>query len=172
MENYVASSKWRPSLKFRNIKHSFNLTSDMKRSSQIMPENIFHDDVIDDVTGLPRIRPYIILYKWNSNIFHDNWKSSNDIIIKLPLHQYHETMTTFVWIHIHDVIDDVTRSQSRSNFQIDISPSIFELQHWSKAQMLEMLMAIVLIYSTSGITSGEKVCRELKMAAILKILIY
>ena len=43
-------------------------------------------------------------------------------------------MTTFVWIHIHDVIDDVTRSQSRSNFEIDISPSIFELERWSKAQ--------------------------------------
>ena len=26
----------------------------------------------------------------------------------------------------HDVIDEVTRSQSRSNFEIDISPSIFE----------------------------------------------
>ena len=34
----------------------------------------------------------------------------------------------------HDVIDDVTRSQSRSNFEIDISPSIFELEHRSKAQ--------------------------------------
>ena len=43
-------------------------------------------------------------------------------------------MTTFVWIHIHDVIDDVTRSQSRSNFEIDISPSIFELERRSKAQ--------------------------------------
>ena len=41
-----------------------------------------------------------------------------------------------------------------------------------KLKMLEMFMAIFLIYSTSGITSGEKVCRELKMAAILKILIY
>ena len=38
--------------------------------------------------------------------------------------------------------------------------------------MLEMRMAIFLRYSTSGITSGEKVCRELKMAAILRILIY
>ena len=28
----------------------------------------------------------------------------------------------------HDVIDDVTRSQSRSNFEIDISPSIFQLE--------------------------------------------
>ena len=33
-------------------------------------------------------------------------------------------------------------------------------------------MAIFLVYSTSGITSGEKVCRELKMVAILKILKY
>ena len=36
--------------------------------------------------------------------------------------------------HTHDVIDDVTRSQSRPNFEIDISPSIFELQRRSKAQ--------------------------------------
>ena len=34
----------------------------------------------------------------------------------------------------HDVIDDVTRSQSRSNFEIDISPSILELERRSKAQ--------------------------------------
>ena len=34
----------------------------------------------------------------------------------------------------HDVIDDVTRWQSRSNFKIDISPSIFELERRSKAQ--------------------------------------
>ena len=33
-----------------------------------------------------------------------------------------------------DVIDDVTRSQSRSNFETDISASIFELQRRSKAQ--------------------------------------
>ena len=36
--------------------------------------------------------------------------------------------------------------------------------------MSEMLMAIFLVYSTSGITSGKKVCRELKIAAILKML--
>ena len=36
--------------------------------------------------------------------------------------------------HAHDVIDDVTRSQSRSNFEIGISPSIFELERRSKAQ--------------------------------------
>ena len=33
-------------------------------------------------------------------------------------------------------------------------------------------MAIFRVYSTSGIISGNKVCRELKMAAILKILKY
>ena len=35
---------------------------------------------------------------------------------------------------IHDVIDDVTRSQSISNFENDISASIFELERRSKAQ--------------------------------------
>ena len=54
---------------------------------------------------------------------------------------------------------------------------IYLLQYLSysvdqKLKMSEMLMAIFLVYSTSGITSGEKVCRELKMAAILKILKY
>ena len=38
--------------------------------------------------------------------------------------------------------------------------------------MPEMLMAIFLVYSTSDITSGKKVCRKLKIAAILKILNY
>ena len=41
-----------------------------------------------------------------------------------------------------------------------------------KLTMSKMLMAIFLVYSTSGITSGKKVCRELKMAAILKFLKY
>ena len=58
--------------KVSNIKRRFNLTSDMKISSQIMPKNHFHDDaVIDDVTGRPQSRPSILLYKWNYNIFHD-----------------------------------------------------------------------------------------------------
>ena len=37
-----------------------------------------------------------------------------------------------------------------------------------KLKMSEMLMTIFLAYSPSGITSGKKVCRELKKAAILK----
>ena len=41
-----------------------------------------------------------------------------------------------------------------------------------KLKMSEMLIVIFLVYSTSGITSGKKVCRDLKMKAILKILKY
>ena len=41
-----------------------------------------------------------------------------------------------------------------------------------KLKMSERLMVIFLVYSTSGIISGKIVCRELKMAAILKILKY
>ena len=51
----LSGSKWRPFWKFWNIKHSFNLTSDMKISCQIMPKKFFYgDDVIDDVTGWPQ----------------------------------------------------------------------------------------------------------------------
>ena len=37
-----------------------------------------------------------------------------------------------------------------------------------KLKISEMLMAIFLVYLTSSITSSEKVCRKLKMVAILK----
>ena len=57
----------------------------------------FHDDdVIDGVTGWPQSRPSIFLYRWNNNIFHDNLETSKDIIIKLPVHRYHELMTTII----------------------------------------------------------------------------
>ena len=72
----------------------------------------------------------------------------------------------------HYVIDDVTRSQSRSNCEIDISPSIFELERRSKAQNVGNVHVYPSGISTSGITSSKKVCRELKIAAILKILKY
>ena len=72
---FVASSKWRPFWKFWYIKGSFNLTSDMKRSSQIMQKKcIFHDDdITDDVTEWHKSRPpSIFVYKWNNNTFLDN----------------------------------------------------------------------------------------------------
>ena len=46
---------------------------------------------------------------------------------------------------------------------------------WSADQKLKIskvLMTILLVYSTFGIAFGEKVCRDFKMAAILKILKY
>ena len=43
-------------------------------------------------------------------------------------------MTIFLEIRIDDVIDDVSRSLSRSNFEIAIFPSIFQLERRSKAQ--------------------------------------
>ena len=55
VKKFVASSKWRPFWKIWNIKHSFNLTSHMIKSSQIMPKEFFNGDVvIDDVTGWPQ----------------------------------------------------------------------------------------------------------------------
>ena len=55
----------------------------------------------------------------------------------------------------HDIIDDVTRSQSRSNFEIVISPSIFELERRSKAQNVGHVHGYLSGIPTSGITSGK-----------------
>ena len=51
----------------------------------------------------------------------------------------------------HDIFDHVTRSQSRSNFESYISPSIFELERRSKAQNVRNAHGYL-----SGITSGKK----------------
>ena len=67
---------------------------------------------------------------------------------------------------------DVTRSQSRSNFEIDISPSIFELQRRSKAQNVGNAHGYLSGIFNFWYNFRKKVCRELKMAAILKILKY
>ena len=66
---------------------------------------------------------------------------------------------------------------SQDHKVVQILKLIYLLQYLSysvdqKLKLSEMLMAIFLVYSTSGITSGKKVCRELKMVAILKILKY
>ena len=41
VKKFVASSKWRPFWKMWNFRHSFKLTSDMKRSPPIMPNKYF-----------------------------------------------------------------------------------------------------------------------------------
>ena len=102
------------------------------------------------------------------NLTMKDWCHTNNILL---VHCW-GCLVVQVMFRTHDVIDDVTRSQSRSNFEIDISPMIFELRRRSKTQNVGMLMAIFLVYSTSGIASGKKVSRELKMAAILKNLKY
>ena len=85
---------------------------------------------------------------------------------------YHRIITTIIWRYIHDVIDAVTRSQNRSNFEIVYPREYSNNSVDQKLKMSEMLKAIFLVYSPSGITSGKKVYRELKKAAILKTLKY
>ena len=68
----------------------------------------------------------------------------------------------------HDVIDDVTRPESKSIFEIDIYPSIFELQHRSKAQNIGNVNGYLFSISNFQYHFYWKVCSELKMAAFLK----
>ena len=80
---------------------------------------------------------------------------------------YHEIMTTIIWMYIHDVIDDITRSQNWSNLKLIYLRQYLIYSVDQNLKMSEMLMAIILVYSTSGITSGKK-----SLSAILKILKY
>ena len=84
---------------FEHSKWQTQLQFDL-RYEKIVPDYakkyFFNDDVIDGVTGWPQSRPFIFLCKWNNNVFHDNLKTSKDIIIKLPVHRYHERMTTII----------------------------------------------------------------------------
>ena len=72
----------------------------------------------------------------------------------------------------------MTSLMTSQDHKIDqISKLIYLRQYLSYSvdqtlKMSEMRMAIFLVYSNSGITSGKKVCRELKMATILKTLKY
>ena len=82
-----------------------------------------------------------------------------------------------LWLQLHEYIFMTSLMMSPGHKVGQILKLIYLLQYLNysvdqKLKMSEMLMAIFLVYSTSGITSGKKVCRELKMAAILKILNY
>ena len=118
-----------------NIKHNFDLISDMKRSSQFMQENVFlrSDDVIHDVTGWPQSRPSIFFKNEKRTFFRDNWKTNKDMIIKLNVHMYHGILHMSIWISMDYVIHDVIRHQSMSKNSIAITMSVFKLQHHSKA---------------------------------------
>ena len=72
-----------------------------------------------------------------------------------------------LFLRTHDVIDDMTRSQSGSNFEIDISPSIFELERRSKAQNIGNANGYLFGIFNFRDNSGEKICRELKWRSFL-----
>ena len=83
----------------------------------------------------------MFLNEWKKNIYHDNQNKTNkDIIIKLALY----ICITRLWLHLSYSIDQ-------------------------RLKVSAMVVATILVYSSSGITSGKTVFRNLKMAAILKM---
>ena len=82
-----------------------------------------------------------------------------------------------LWLQLYEYIFMTSFMTSPSHKIGQILKLIYLRQYLNysvdqKLKLSDMLMAIFLVYSPSGITSGKKVCRELKMAAILKILKY
>ena len=98
-----------------------------------------------------------------------DWCHTNDIL------QVYSWGCQVVQVMFHAL---VTSSMTSPRHKVGkILKLIYIRQYFSyrvdqKLKISYMLMAIWLVYSTNGITSGKKVCRDLKMAAILKIFKY
>ena len=60
-----------------------------------------------------------------------DWCHTNNILL---VHSWRCLVVQVMFHCTHGVIDNVARSQIKSNFEIAISPSIFELERRSKAQ--------------------------------------
>ena len=61
VKKFVASSKWRP---FWHIKHSFNLTADIKISSQIMSKTVFFMVMTLSVTPQGGLKSALYIPLW------------------------------------------------------------------------------------------------------------
>ena len=76
-----------------------------------------------------------------------------------------------LWLQLYEYIFMTSFMTSPSHTIGQILKLIYLRQYLNysvdqKLKMSEIIMATFLVYSPSGITSGKKVCRELKMAAI------
>ena len=98
-------------------------------------KNYFNsDDVIDDVTEWPQSRFSIFLYEWWNYIFHENWRTTKDIIFKLSAHMYYWIVNMRLQAILECYVDDVIRSQNKSKLWTTIALSKFELEKRSTAQ--------------------------------------
>ena len=122
-----------------------------------MPKVYLHDDdVIDDVTGWQQSRPSIFLYEWNNNIL---------MIIKKRAQMSSVNFLCIVimrlWLQLYKYIF-MTSLITSPGHKIGQILKLIDLRQYlsqsvdQKLKMLEILMAIFLVYSTSGITFGKK----------------
>ena len=144
--------------KIWNIKHSFNLTSNMKRSSQIMPKKSFFVMMTSSITSqaglkigplcsfINEIITFFMISKQRAKILSLNFLCICFIRLLLQLYEY-IFMTSLMTSPGHKIgqILKLIYLRQYLNYNVD-----------QKLKMSEMLMAIFLVYSTSGITSGKK----------------
>ena len=66
--------------------------------------------------------------------FHDNWRTTKDIIFKLSAHMYHWIVNMRLQAILECFADDVIRSQNKSKLWTTIALSKFELEKQSTPQ--------------------------------------
>ena len=89
-------------------------------------------------TQSPIALSFVCLFVCNVN---DTGRTVQAINTKLGTCMYLGSGYGCIVFGVHDVIDDVIRSKNRSNFEIAITPSIFELECRTKSQKIGNGMA-------------------------------
>ena len=137
MKKFFATSKWQPFWKCPNIKHSFNLTSGMKRSSQIMQEKNIFIVMMSSMTSQSDLKVVSLYSFMNDKITFfmiTEERTNKDIIFKLSVHMYHWNVNMRLQAILEYFVDDVIRSQNKSKLWTTIALSKYELEKRSTAQ--------------------------------------
>ena len=124
--------------------------------AQIIPEKYFcGDDVINDVTGCPESFPSIFLYKWKKEHISGNRKTERDIT-KLGVHMYHGIANiSYVLVWITSLMASSAPKIS-NKFEMQQLRQYLSYSIDQQLKISEIPMAILLAYTTFGISSGKK----------------
>ena len=118
-----------------------------KDRRKLCQKSIFHhDDIFYNITGWPQSQPSISFI--NDITFFMITKNQHGF--------HHETSPASVsWDYDYIYINLYSWCHWWGH-KIDVSPSICQLEHDQKLKISEMLMAILLVYSTSRMTPSKK----------------
>ena len=153
---FTMTSKFRQFGKSGISQYSPSLTSDIERSYAIyaIKSNCYIYYIIDGFMALQKVQPSISHCKYIQRSFHHDFINNKDIVIKISGSMDYEWVTKLWDFCVDAVIDDASSLKDKSKFRTAIIVLTFRYIDY-KLTMWEILWAICILYSTSGVISDE-----------------